>query len=586
MFLKLRVAAFMLLSLLFSFSVYSNDDENSLTKALTNADALRRTDPSAFFKEIENLSSNQSSFTPYQKFYFYYLNGYAKAFSGDVKGSIEYYNLVIQNTRFPILAYRAAYSAANVHSLTRNWQQGIIELQKVLELSSEVSDKSIREQGIIVAAAFYNQLEQYELALNFATQLIDNNVSSRNLCMTLQVKIEALLNLKLLSGNEDLIQSAISSCEQVNERVISSFIKVNFAQFLIENDQHKEAFDFLNENINSIVLMQYKRLVAEAYALLSQGALGIGRYDVAEEKALLALDMANGFPISKPTVQAYWTLKEVFSFKKQYEEAFRYQIKYAEAERGVTDERAEKQLAFELAKQKVQEKNHQISLLNEQNTVLQLEQQLTQQQAKNNRMFTYMLIAVVASILLWVYSLKRNQVKLRKLAEFDGLTGLNNRRHFNESAESVLKYCEGEGQDASFILFDLDKFKSINDTYGHQVGDWVLKNTAQVIKKQGRKYDLIGRVGGEEFAILLPACDLQDGEQFAEQCRQAIAGIDSTESGFKFDISASFGVTHCKLSGYELKQLMYDSDMALYQAKDTGRNKVVSCQPKASDNAA
>ena len=124
------------------------------------------------------------------------------------------------------------------------------------------------------------------------------------------------------------------------------------------------------------------------------------------------------------------------------------------------------------------------------------------------------------------------------------------------------------------IMFDLDNFKSINDRYGHSTGDWVLKKVTEAIKPICRKQDCIGRIGGEEFAILLRASDLESAAIMAERFRERIAAIDTAETGHSFIATASFGVTTTLNSGYVFDTLLSQADQALYQSKREGRNRV------------
>jgi len=124
------------------------------------------------------------------------------------------------------------------------------------------------------------------------------------------------------------------------------------------------------------------------------------------------------------------------------------------------------------------------------------------------------------------------------------------------------------------IMFDLDNFKSINDRFGHSTGDWVLKQVIAACKPICRKQDCFGRIGGEEFAILLHASDLSSATEMAERFRKHIAAIDTSENGHDFTVTASFGVTTTPLSGYVFDALLSNADQALYQSKREGRNRV------------
>lgn len=124
------------------------------------------------------------------------------------------------------------------------------------------------------------------------------------------------------------------------------------------------------------------------------------------------------------------------------------------------------------------------------------------------------------------------------------------------------------------ILFDLDHFKQINDKFGHATGDWVLQQVVRTCRNFMRLDDVFGRLGGEEFAILLPGCHADKALMLAEICRDSIEEINTKPSSYEFRLTASFGVTSSDNSGFELKQLLADADKAMYKAKQSGRNQV------------
>jgi len=132
------------------------------------------------------------------------------------------------------------------------------------------------------------------------------------------------------------------------------------------------------------------------------------------------------------------------------------------------------------------------------------------------------------------------------------------------------------GEPFSLVMCDLDKFKSVNDTYGHQVGDEVLKQMASLLREEAREIDRVGRYGGEEFMLLLPGAELDDAVSFAERVRKRIEGHTFTFSGGTLTRTSSFGVAgwpHPKIR--ECDDLVRTADDALYVAKETGRNKVI-----------
>lgn len=156
-------------------------------------------------------------------------------------------------------------------------------------------------------------------------------------------------------------------------------------------------------------------------------------------------------------------------------------------------------------------------------------------------------------------------------AQTDELTGLKNRRAFFERAQQLFNDCQYKRLPLCVVMLDMDHFKHINDTYGHQVGDQVLRQMGGVISGCFRDTDVYGRLGGEEFAILLPDTSIEVAVNLAEQLIQAIAGLMSSPV---HRISASLGVASMEFQNNDLQSLMDNADKALYRAKARGRNQV------------
>ncbi|GAB5337288.1 diguanylate cyclase [Pseudomonas sp. TH04] len=159
-----------------------------------------------------------------------------------------------------------------------------------------------------------------------------------------------------------------------------------------------------------------------------------------------------------------------------------------------------------------------------------------------------------------------------RAAQTDELTGLMNRRAFFEHAHLLYAQCRQHRQPLSALMLDMDHFKAINDTYGHQAGDQVLRQVGGVISASFRQADVYGRLGGEEFAVLLPNTTLETAQGIAEQLITAIAGLASEPVQ---GLTASLGVATTRSPDQDLHSLMNSADKALYRAKAMGRNQVV-----------
>ena len=170
---------------------------------------------------------------------------------------------------------------------------------------------------------------------------------------------------------------------------------------------------------------------------------------------------------------------------------------------------------------------------------------------------------------------RRIQHDLERLSQTDALTGLANRRHFMALAEQEVSRTARYGGHLSVLMLDIDHFKSVNDTYGHKVGDAVLKRFAELCRDALREVDVVGRLGGEEFAVLLPQTGAEHAYDVAERLRGTFAQSEiSLEQGLPLHFTASIGVATLERCGINLDTLLNHADGALYEAKRAGRNRV------------
>ena len=192
---------------------------------------------------------------------------------------------------------------------------------------------------------------------------------------------------------------------------------------------------------------------------------------------------------------------------------------------------------------------------------------------------------VVASVMA-----ARNDLveRLRFLADRDALTGLRNRRAFFEDGNAMLASLTppaGDPRPLAVMMIDIDHFKSINDTHGHEAGDRVLFHVARILDSNVRDGDIVGRIGGEEFAVMLPACELPEALSVAERIRGALRSSSSTSpEGRTIRATVSIGINY-RSEACGINRLLARADEALYRAKEAGRDRFVllSSDPSAAD---
>lgn len=187
-------------------------------------------------------------------------------------------------------------------------------------------------------------------------------------------------------------------------------------------------------------------------------------------------------------------------------------------------------------------------------------------------LYSYMLFGTVFVFSIFGLYVGMKEKQLETLSIQDPLTGLYNRRYFSTRLKEELVKSERTKLPTSLIAYDLDHFKRINDTYGHDAGDLILKEIGKVSIHELRSNEVIGRMGGEEFSVLLPECDLKNAENICKRLQEAIRKIKIPIGPEKYLlITASFGVADSTSSTSE-EELLKNADLALYEAKHSGRN--------------
>lgn len=172
------------------------------------------------------------------------------------------------------------------------------------------------------------------------------------------------------------------------------------------------------------------------------------------------------------------------------------------------------------------------------------------------------------------YALKQHQEKLTTLANIDQLTGLYNRRHLIRVSENEINNQKRTNAPLSLILIDIDNFKIVNDTLGHDAGDEVLKNISSIITTSIRPLNVAARWGGEEFVILLPNTESNDAKTVAERLRKNVENNATSYESTKLNITITLGCTTSK-NNESLNELLLAADNALYKGKDKGKNQTV-----------
>ena len=548
-------------------------DAASIDVLLQQAEALRSSRPDEFRAILGQLNASLRNASPTQRDQVAYLNAYDAALAGRHSVAIADAVALAERAEDVAMRYRAATLAVNSYAITRQFAEGLRLLERTLLLAQQVDDANIRVHGKMVAAQIYNQMGQFEIGLRYAEEILAEPVPPRTACFAGQHRLESLQQLNRNPPEADVIRLA-ELCEGNGEQLVANIVWQSLARQWGGEGRSADAIALLRSNLPEVRELGYPALIMEFHALLAELLERSGQARSAKAHANAAIRQEVGTALPRSLVTAYKALYEIAEDEGDPVSALEYYRLYAESREAYLADVKVRDLAYQVVRQEAEQQSQEIEFLNQQNEVLKLQQQVATQAAQNTRLLIVLLLFLLASIGYWAWRVTRRHHSLRLLAEMDSLTGVSNRRHFLLQAEQCLQQCARTNDTVALVMFDLDHFKQINDSFGHVTGDWVLEQVAAACRSLCRRVDHFGRLGGEEFAILLPGCDSAAAARVAEQCRIRIASIDTAGTGQAFPLAASFGVTDTVLSGYVVGRLLSHADQALYRAKHGGRNLV------------
>ncbi len=541
---------------------------------LRRADDIKSANYAEFTNILGRLDAKRGDLSPQQRAHLDYLKGWQLAYVADFDKALAALAVVARETDDATLRFRTEATTANVLTIARRYEAALKHLNAMLALLPTVKDPGIRGQGLLTAAQIHTQVGQFDVASEYARQVIRETPNGKVLCQALQLQLEARFRSRRMEANDPGAQQGLAACIDSGEFVFANFIRTVIGRIFLRAGRTDEAIALLLAHYDEVQATRYARLIAEYDALLAQAWWKKRELAKARAFAQRAVDRTDSKDITQPLVEASRILYLIAREQGDSAAALTFHETYAAADKRFLDDIGARELAFQMVKSQATANRLQIEALGKRNQMLQLQETVSKAAAQTRGLFILLLLSVLAFIAMWLYITKRSQLHFMKLARRDGLTGIFNRAHFADAAEAILAYCRKGEREACVVLIDLDHFKRVNDKFGHAAGDAVLRRTVQACQAHLRSIDIMGRLGGEEFGIVLPDCDPERARNLAEQFRLAILDIGSADSGVGFTVSASFGVTSSSWSGYNLRQLIIHADKALYTAKHNGRNRV------------
>ena len=569
-----KFSTLLLMALLALSSACASGSE--ILDRLQKLEDIRLTDFQGFSSGLNELEVELPRFNHEETVYYTLLKGYESTLSGDYTHALKTIEPLVSSDDDSVFSFRARVLAVNLYILSRDYLKAFIMLGGVNEQLDHINDEVAKTQAIANIAMLYNEIERYDISLFYTERFLQSSVAAKIACRVQVHRMLSLLRLEKTATFFNDVDDALADCQRSNEKIPELIIQHYKMQAIAEQGRYEDVIAVFNANKTAVQQTGYPILIAGIWTEAAKSYLNADMSNEAEQLAYQALKQIDHIDVSLAHVELYTLLAELEKRQGDYETALAFFEQLAVLQKQYTNNKISQQLAYHQAEGELAIKNQRIALLDKDNEVLALQRDLYEQEARQNQLMVLVLAVILILASALAYRGMTGRRRFKKIAEYDQLTGVSNRYHFNNQAQIALEYCDKNAKPAALILFDLDHFKQINDAHGHAAGDWALQAVVKTCRNFMRNNDVFGRIGGEEFAVLLPGCQSDKAALLAEICRDAIASIDCSDSGFDFPLSASFGVSGSDTSGYSLKQLLADADNAMYQAKAAGRDTVIS----------
>ena len=524
---------------------------------------------------MDELSSRLLEASPEQRQRYLILHAHQQAIKGEFKAATQALNRLIANKPAPDVKPRTHALLSQIHHAQSDYINAFSELQKALTSISDVSDPKSRIDVLEVAGRLFSYAGEPEKAAEYSAEalnLAEEIGDPLRICFSWAGLTEALRHS---NRQKDAVESAIElekACTGQAETHVG-IARQFLAQHALDNGDIEEALTLASSAKRILLDNDYKiglvivdltlarinlakNKQAEAFTLLSQARAGADALGMLEEKVEIYEMLAKIGEASGDWKMAAESYKALNGAKLTV----------------IEDEKSNRSALFKIQFDN-QLQEQQIALLEKEKQLLR-HQSTSQNEKRRTLQLGVGIVSIICILLMLALHRLRNQsLQLRKLAQVDGLTGLHNRRHALMLAEQLYASCLRRNSPLAVVMVDLDLFKEINDRFGHAAGDEVLRSAARHFASCLRRQDVIGRTGGEEFAIFLPDTDLNAAITVVERCRNGLGEVQEGEQSRR--VTASFGIAVASDDRFTLDELLQQADKALYSAKANGRNQVV-----------
>lgn len=524
---------------------------------------------------MAQLHRESASLSPRDKWYLRFLEGWDINFAGRYPEAEIVLRDVLEHSEDETLQTRATALLMNNLSLQGKYAESYALATRSAETLPGITDPLARFVLLANLSEMLTFAGQPELGLQYADMMVSSTPPGESPCQGMVERVSALEASRTLTSRSPELLKTIDICTTAGQPVFADTASLILADRLIQEDKPAEAMAVIEHITPIIEKTQYFPHLMSVGAQRAQIYQQMGNDVDALKSALAVIALSHPGDVDESLRTSYKLLYTIEKARGHYASALDYYERYVIQDQGYLRDANVRNVAYEAARQHFLAEKLETEGLSKENRILRLQQDLDGKAVETSRLYIVMLVLALLSIVFWMVRIKRSQLRFKWLSACDGLTGIFHHQHFMTEAERSLRMLERRRGHGCLVSFDLDHFKQVNDTHGHAVGDAVLKHAVAITKAHLRRADIFGRLGGEEFGILLVDAPCLQGMVIAEQLRAAFEASPLIMDGLVVPFSASMGLASTETLGYELSPLCRAADAALYEAKRAGRNRVV-----------
>ncbi|PTR32909.1 diguanylate cyclase (GGDEF)-like protein [Luteibacter sp. OK325] len=542
---------------------------------LAQVDAIRTTDHAGFVEKLAELHGDVGSLTKSEKRYLRYLDGWEANYEGRYPEAATAFQEVMGESDDDPVGVRA--SAMLMNNLTGRGKYA--EAYAMTTRAADTLDVVTDPQARFILLANLSQMLAYagqpEQALKYADMMLSATPAGQSPCPGMAQKVVALEGSRQLTASSPELMATIDACTADRQPIFANAASLILVDRLLSEHKLIEALATVRRLTPAIQASKYFPHLIDLASARARIYEQMGNASEARRAALEVVAMNHVGDVNEALRFAYRVLYSIEKAQGHDASALDYYEHYVVQDQGYLRDANVRNAAYEAANQHFRAEKLETEGLSKENRILRLQQALDAKAVETSRLYIVVMFLVLLSIVFWMVRIKRSQLRFKWLSSCDGLTGIFNHQHFMSESVRALQVLEKRSGDGCLVFLDLDHFKQVNDTHGHALGDAVLKHAVAICKGQLRRADLLGRLGGEEFGMLLVDTPRLQGSVVAERIRLALTASPLVMDGLVISVSASIGLASTDSAGYDLQRLCRASDAALYQAKHMGRNRVV-----------